>query len=881
VTWLNRILNRDKLETQLDKELRDHVERHAADLIDQGLSPDEARRRARLELGGPEQVKEECRDARGTRWLEDLWQDVRYALRTLRQKPGFATVALLTLALGIGATTVMFTVVNGVILKPLPYADPGHLIAIYGHSADWNDALYGEQHLSRPDFLDIKQASKTLDLAAAVANSGTMSEPGDPVYALTFEISDNIFSVLGVPVFLGRSFTADEDRPGGTPVVILGYTRWVHNFGGNKAVLGTSLVFDTKRYTIVGVAAPTFRIDGNEPDLMTPLNQDTAAYLQNRRAHPVRPYGRLAPRATLAQAQAELAVIGPRLAAQYPKTNATRGFKASILQVDVSDVRSTLWLLLGAVSLVLLIACTNIGNLLLARAVSRERELAMRVALGAGRGRLIRQCLTESAVLGLGGGAFGIALAALGLQPFVKLWPGVLPREEEVLLDWRVLLFALAVSLFSGILFGLAPALRAPARSLEQKLRSGARSVAVNSRWLHGVFVVAEIALAVVLLVSAGMLGKTMLELSELNPGVNIHNVLAARTALSPSVFKNPEQARAAWEDILTRARRVPGVEAAAIVDTVPMAQGNNAQGYGTSAAEVPENQKPLMLPTCATPDYLKVMGIPLRKGRFLDEHDRKGSQTVAVIDEVMAQQAFPGQDPIGKHLWIGLEGDPVTVVGVVGHVRYWGPAGDDQAKVRSQLYYPFAQVPDALVARWSQFMSVTLKTSVDPLTLLSALKKEVRGSASDQVLYRVRTMEQLAGDSLARQRFLLLLFGIFGGLALLLACIGIYGVLAYLTGQRVPEIGVRLALGASRGEVMWMVLRDSLGMVLVGVVVGGAAAFGAARLLIRSVEGMRSTEPVTFALMITVLIAAALIASFVPARRASLVDPMRALRQE
>jgi putative ABC transport system permease protein len=552
-------------------------------------------------------------------------------------------------------------------------------------------------------------------------------------------------------------------------------------------------------------------------------------------------------------------------------------------------------LLLGAVSLVLLIACVNVASLLLARAVSRERELAMRVALGASRARLVRQCLTESAVLGLAGGLLGVLLAAAGIRPFVTFWPGSLPRAEEVRLDWHVPLFAVAASLLSGLLFGLAPALRAPVRQVEQALRAGGRSIAGSSRRLHSGFVVSEIALAVVLLIAAGMLGRTLLHLSSLSPGMNYRNVLITRMALSPGALASPAQIRAAWRDVLDHARRIPGVQSAAIVDTVPMREGNNQLNYSTSADLPPPSQRPTALATSVTPDYLKVMGIPLLEGRFFDDHDRMGNEPVIVIDDVLAQQAFGGQEPIGKRLWLpgsdspfSSDSDspaPVRVVGVVGHVRHWGLAGDDQAQVRAQFYYPFAQVAEPLLRRWSELMSIAVRTSVAPLNVIGPLRKDLRGAtggaSGDQALYEVRTMEQLMIDSLARQRFLLLLFGIFAGLALLLASIGIYGVLAYLTGQRVPEIGVRVALGASAGEVMWLVLRQSLGMTLTGVGIGAVAALAAGRVLQRLVDGMQPIGPSTVVVMISILMVAAVFASFVPARRASRIDPVRALREE
>ncbi len=570
MSWWHRLSRKRQMEEQLEKELCFHLDELTADLIASGHDPEEARREARLTLGGPEQVKEKCRDVRGTRWLEDLWQDFRYALRTLRQKPGFAAVALLTLALGVGATTVIFTLVNGVLLKPLPYSDPGRLVSIHGHTEAWNVAVYGEQNLAYFDFLDLARASRSLNLTGWVFSSGTLSEPGEPEHVEEFEASPNLFSVLGVPLFRGRTFLSEEDRPGAAPVAILGYTFWHRRYAGNQPAIGTALVLDAKRYTVVGIAPPGFRLGGDEADIYTPIGQDTAAFMRRRGPHPVTTVARLRPGTTLLQAQADLALIGRHLAAEYPDTNKDRGFTVEPLRPDVGDANSTLWLLLGAVTLVLLIACANIASLLLARAVSRQRELAMRAALGAGRGRLVRQCLTESAVLGICGGALGVLLAACGIRPFIVFWPGGLPRADEVQLDWHVLLFALAVSLASGFLFGLAPALRLPTRHLEQTLRAGARTVAGSSRRLHSGFMVCEIALAVVLLISAGMLARTLVRLSSLDPGVNIHNVLTARMALSPAALQSPSRIRAAWQDILDRARRVPAITAVAIVDTDP-----------------------------------------------------------------------------------------------------------------------------------------------------------------------------------------------------------------------------------------------------------------------------------------------------------------------
>ncbi len=881
MTWWQRLWRRRQMEEQLEKELRFHLEQHEADLVARGHDAGEARRLARLDLGGPEQVKEVCRDARGTRWAEDLWQDLRYAVRVLGQKPGFTAVALGTLALGIGAATVMFTVVNGVLLKPLPYREPGRLVKLQ-EETDWSTQLGSLWAFTYPNFLDCRRESHSLEMAAWRYGGGTVSKPGEAAYEEGREISADLFSVLGIAPARGRAFLPEEDRRGAAPVAIISYALWQRRFAGSPSAIGMPLVFEGKSYTVVGVAPAGFRLMGEDVDVFTPIGQDAAPNMQNREAHPgIQVVARLRPGVTLAQARTELGLIARRLAEQYPKSNHGRTFLADPLGPPVEDVRGTLWLLMGAVSLVLLIGCVNIASLLLARAVSRERELAMRAALGAGRGRLARQCLTESAVLAVSGGVLGVVLAAVGLHPFIRFWPGSLPRAEETRLDWHVLLFAVGISLASGLLFGLAPALRVPARALEQALRSGGRSVAGSSRRLHCGFVISEIALAVVLLISAGMLGRTMLHLSSLDPGVNIKNVLTARTALSPDTLADAGRTRAVWREILDRTRRIPGVRSVAMVDTVPMREGNNQIGYRTTPAEQPQNQQPLALATSVTPDYLKVMGIPLREGRFFDDGDRMGTEPVAVIDQVMAQEAFGGQDPVGKHLWIGLDSDPLRIVGVVGHVRYWGPAGDDRSHVRAQVYYSFAQLPDRYVRRWSELMSIAVRTGADPLSVVEPLRREVRGAAGDQVIYEIRTMEQLASDTLARQRFLMLLFGIFAGLALVLACTGIYGVLAYLTSRRVPEFGLRVALGASGADVIRLVLGQSMAMIAAGVGAGALAGIGAARLLERLVEGMQPAGLATFAVMIPVLVAAALMASYLPARRASRVDPMRALRQE
>jgi predicted permease len=866
------------MEEQLEKELRFHLDERASSLIARGYSPEESRREARLALGGAEQVKENCRDARGTRWAEELLQDTAYALRTFRQKPGFTAITLLILGLGIGATTTMFIVVNSVLLRPLPFPDPNRLIILHGFMKDLGE-IWG---FSYPDLKDLRSGIRSIALAGWTYSSGTITAPGEPEHVDGRQVSAELFPVLGVVPRLGRGFRTDEDRPGATPVVIISYDLWHRRFNADPAAIGKQLIFDGKAFQIVGVVPPGFQLSG-EADVYTPLGQSTDTRMQNREAGLIQVIGRLIPGITLDQAQAELTLMGRRLADAFPKSHSGVSIKLHpLLHEFVSDVRGTLWLLLAAISLVLLIACVNIASLFLTRAISRQRELAMRAALGASRLRLVRQCMTESAVLGFAGGLIGIIVAAVTVHPFLALWPGNLPRSEEIHIDWRVLSFALATSLFCGLLFGLSPALRVPIHRLEGSLRAGGRSVMGSSLRLYSPFVIAEIALAFVLLVAAGMLGRTLLSLASLNPGFNARNVLTARFAISPAVLGNAAQIRSAWADVLDRARRVADVEFVALTDIIPMREGQNAGPYRTTPNPLPADQEPVALASTVTPDYLKVMGIPLLAGRFFNDYDREGSQPVIVVDENLASHAFGRTNVVGQRIWVSWMGTaPLEIIGVVGHVRHWGLAADDESRVRDQMYYPFAQVPGRLLHLFSSFLSIAIRTRSSPLTIVPALQQQLRGTSGDQTLYEVRTMQQLVAASLARQRFLSLLFGIFAVLALLLAGIGVYGTLAYLTRQRTSEIGVRMALGANMGSIMRLVLGQGLRMTLAGVAIGIVAALGSGRVLQHLVQGMRALDATTFAIMIPVLTLAALLASVIPARRASLVDPVKALREE
>ena len=811
--------------------------------------------------------------------IASLSQDLRYAFRQLRKNPGFAAVAVLTLALGSGATTVIFTVVSGVLLKPLQYPHPESLVTLHVQ-ADKRGDRWG---FSYPDFLDCQRECRSFEgVAAWTYGGGTVSAPGEAEYVDGRLISSDLFSVLRVPLVAGRSFAAAEDQVGAAPVAIISSRLWQRRYSANPKTVGMSLSYDGKAYTVVGIAPPGFQLDG-DVDVLTPLGQAREPRMHWRAAHFMHVDARLRSSVTLSGAQAELAVMSSRLAKQYADSNLGITFVPHLLQSElVQEVRPTLWLLLSAVSLVLLIACVNVASLLLTRVVSRGHEFALRLALGAPSGRLFSQCLIESTVLGVIGGSLGLLLAILGTGPFLRFWPDRLPRAEEVHVDWRVLLFAITSSILTVLIFGLIPALRANRSAIEETLRSRSRSIAGSARRPLSGFVVSQIALALVLLSAAGVMGRTLLRFASLNPGIDIRKTLTARVALSPSVLSNPAQARAAWQALLDNMKRTSAVQSVALTDIVPMREGENVLGYRATATPVPSGQESEALASAVTPDYLQVMRLPLVRGRFFNDSDRLGSPQVVVIDENMARHAFAREDPVGKVLWIpGLSDRPVHVVGVVGHVRHWGLAEDDLSRVQDQCYYPLAQVPDQLVRFFSSVLSIVVRTNVPPLNAVDVLQKQARGGSTDQTLYEMRTMEQLVSASLARQRFLLFLFAIFAGLALLLSCVGIYSVIAYLTSQRVPEFGVRIALGAHSSDIIRLVLGESLAIILVGIGIGLLASFGSGRVLERLVPGVQAAQGLILAVVLPALILVALFACYIPARRAGKVDPVVSLRYE
>ena len=872
------------------KELESHLEEHAAALVALGVEQAEARRKAALALRA-EAAAEACRDVRPGQWREDLRRDLQHGLRLWRRQPGFTAVVLLTLGLGIGATTLMVTLVNGVLFKALAFAHPECVVSVQEQTAAPPNATavaegwWNRWAVTYPNYEDLRKASRTLELGAWTRSDGIASQPGRASHVDADEVTASLFPMLGVLPAAGRNFLPQEDQRGASPVAILSAGLARARFGSAQAAVGGRVVYEGQAYSVVGVMPPGFDLQGyttaDAADIYMPLGQDPSPNLQNRGRHILGVAARLRAGATLEQAQREVEVVARRLQAAYPQTNAQRSFLVRPWRADVGDTSTTLWLLLGAAGLVLLIGCANVASLLLVRAQAREPELAMRVALGAGRGRLIRQCLAESLLFGLGGGVLGLVLAWAGLRPFLAIWPGSLPRAADVSLDWRVLALAVVASLLCGIFFGLTPAWRTRLHAVDAVLRGGGRGAAIGGARLHSGFVIAEVGLAVVLLTGAGALGAAMIRLSHLDLGVNPQNVVVGRVAMPPEVLAAPARARAAWHDVTARVRAIPGVEAAATVDTVPLREGNNPAEYWVGAVAPPERQQPTALINSVGPEYFEVMRIPLIAGRYLGERDRMGAMPAAVIDDVLARHAFGGRNPIGQQIHIGLGNDPLTIVGVVQHVRYWGPAGDDANPVRDTVYYAFDQLPDRLVRRWSQLMSIAVRTSGPPGPQVAALTSAVRGPGDDEAFYEIRTLDQLARGSLDQQRFLLLLFAAFAVIALVLAALGIYGVQAFLAARRMPEFGVRVALGASRGRLLWLVVRQSLGIVLIGIGAGVMAALVASRILRSAVAGVGAVGVPTLTAVGLLLLLGAALASLPPARRASRVDPVRTLRQE
>ena len=815
-----------------------------------------------------------------------LLQDIRYALRMLAKNPGFTIIAVLTLALGIGANTAIFSVVNGVLLRPLPYPEPDRLVALSEKTANFESSS-----ISYPNFLDWQRQNTSFSAMAAYRQDDySLTGKGETERVRVGMISHGFFEILGIRPVLGRLFTGEEDRLGTSKVALIGGGLWERKFGSSPDVLGKTLTINGDGYTVVGIIPRNFRLDGVNfdeiKDVYVPIGQYTDPLFQRRDVHEgMRAIARLKPGVTLAAARSDMDRIANGLAAAYPDADKGAGIRTLLLRESiVREVKAFLLLLLGAVGFVLLIACVNVANLQLSRATTRAREFAVRASLGATQSRVIRQLLTESILLALAGGALGLCLAAWGTQAAIRLVPETLPRSQEIGLDGRVLIFTLLASVVAGILFGLAPALKTSQPNLQDTLRESGRGGSGARNRAQGVFVAIEMAMALVLLIGAGLMVRSLVDLWNVKPGFDPHGVLTFGVAMSPSLGATPASSRAAIRSLEEQLKNVPGVEAVApATGALPM-YGDDELPFWPADQPQPANESEMhqSLFYITQPGYLKAMGISLLRGRFLNADDNETSPAVVVIDEDFAREYFPNQDPIGKRIRVGiLELDP-QIVGIVRHVKHWGLGvdGDAEHPIRAQAYLPLIQLPDRF---WTgaPAAEVVVRTKGSPAALLPAIRDAVRKLNAENVVYDAKPMEEIVNNSLAGQRFSMILLSAFAVIALLLSSIGIYGVLSYAVAQRTREIGIRIALGAQRSVVLRLTLGEGMRMALVGVGIGVGLALGLTRLMASQLYGVSVTDPVTFTGVAIILIGVALFACYIPARRAMSVDPMVALRYE
>ena len=815
--------------------------------------------------------------------MDTVFQDLRYGVRMLFKARAVTAIAVLALTLGIGANTAIFSVINAVLIKPLPYPQPDRLVRIYEKSPQFD-----QMSVSYPNYLDWREQSQSFEHLSVFRRQGfNIAGAQGPERAQGRLISANLFSALGVQPALGRNILPEEDRPGGPLAVVISYALWQRRFGGDPALIGKGLAINGKDYSIVGILPASFSFY-SPTDLFVPIGTQDDPVLLARDTHPgLRVIGRLRPGVTLDQARAEMHSIALGLEKQYPSSNTGYDVALSTMLDDlVWYIKPALFVLLVAVGFVLLIACANVANLLLARSSARHKEMAIRMAMGASRSRIIRQLLTESLLLAMAGGVLGLLLAMWGTDALIAAIPDTLPRAEEIGIDNRVLAFTLAVSLVTGIIFGLMPALSASKPDLNESLKEGGRTSASGRQSVRSLLVVSEVALALVLLIGAGLMIRSIFELRGVPSGLNPQNVLTMEVPLSSNTYNEAIKIRTFYQQLLERIKSVPGIEAAAINADMPLTGSDSEAPFwvGTGARPAPEDlQWALFYPTSA--DYAEAMGIPLLKGRFISEQDTTNSPTVIVIDEYLARGLFPNDDPIGKRLTLqGISSVPdiaCEIVGVVGHVKHFGLDTDSQQKIQYQFYFPYRQVPDIFLAQMVEGMVVVARTKTDPMLLATEVKNQALAVDKDQPVSNVRSMEQIISDSISQQRFSMLLLGLFALVALILAAMGIYGVMSYTVTQRTHEIGIRMALGASGGDVLKLVVRQGMMLAIIGVSTGLGAAFALTRLMSSLLYSVSATDPITFIVIPLILAGIALAACALPARRATKVDPCIALRYE
>jgi predicted permease len=863
------LFRRENVEAEMDEELRFHYERQIEKLMSAGATPEEATRQAQLLFGGTEQLKEDCRDARGVRILENFIRDLRYSLRMLRKSPGFAIVAVLTLALGIGANTAIFSVIDSVLLSPLPYPAPERLVTI-----KQNDSLRNLE--------DIRAQTKTLAQGGGVTIERMDYTGGpEPLQIRAAYVNAALLETLGVQPVLGRLISPEEDVKGGPHNMVITHRFWREFLDSDPKALGRSLTLNGNRWTVIGVLPATFALPEDETDIFVSLWVAYPEAAPFRGVHFMRTYWRLDPGVTLEQAQADLAGIAGRLATQYPDTEGKRQKTLVPLhQWLVGDIRPALLVLFGAVGLVFLIACANFAGLLTARAISRHHEFVLRASLGAGRSRLLTQAITESVVLSLLGGALGLALAKWGMSLLISLEPAALDRFRGIQMDARLFAFIFSISLMTGIIFGLIPALGATSGNAADALKESGRGNTAGkiSYAFRNVLVAAEFALALILLVAAGLMIKGFSRLQSVNPGFDPSDLMTMHLQLPITRYDKIPQQTAFRRELLTGLNQLPGVQAAMITD-LPF--GGNFLDHRIAIdgrAPVPVGNEPVAQTLSVMGDYFGVMKIPIVVGRGLTEADRENQTLVAVVSEELVRRFFPHENPLGARIDFARTNEPhqwMTIVGVARDVKH----GNLNEPPEAAMYAPFAQSDEP----WRRWMSLVVRQRgfADFSGLIAAVKQHVWAIDNQIPVSEIRSMDDWMSVSLARQRFNMLLLGLFAGLAMLLAAIGIYGTMAYRVSQRTNEIGIHMALGAQRTDVLKLVLGDGAKLAVAGIAVGALGAAAVTRVMASLLFDVTPTDPATFLLTTLLLAVVAIAACYIPARRAMRVDPMVALRYE
>ena len=869
-----RILWRSKQQEQLEQEIQSHLEMAKHDRVDRGETSAQAERSALLEFGNLALVENVTRDQWGWTWLEDFLQDLRYGARMLRKNPGFTLIAVLTLALGIGANTAMFSLVNGILLRPLPYPHPEQLLGLTG--------FYPKGGLAA-----MRDQVRTMDVAGYVEGyEFNLTGLGEPVRLTGTLVSANLFSVLGTAPELGRTFGAGEDLAGQNNYVMVSHTLWQRRSASTPAVIGRSIRLEGIPRQIVGVMPAGFGFPSLKTDVWIPLDIDARNTVSYWAGDFMPVVGRMRPGATIEQASAEARLFQSHVSALFPwpmPANWNAGLSAVSLRDGLAaDMRTRLLILLAAVALVLLIACANVANLALARAAIREKEIAIRASMGAARHRIVRQLLTESVLMAAVGGALGLIFAAMGLSVLKSTLPASTPRLTDVTLDWRVLAFTAALVIFTGIVSGVAPALQSSRTELTGSLKAGARGTTLSAGWLRNALVVGELALAVLLVSAAGLLIRSLWALSHVDPGFRSENVLTARVTPNESFCSEPSRCFSFYRDLVGRTKSLPGVSAAALISTLPLGgrvhkRSINIEGYPPDSAGI----EPLLWLNMVSPGYFRAMSIPILRGREFAEADTSGSSRVAIVSADTARRFWPNQDVVGKHIRLDREKDWSTIIGVAADVKGYDLRRSVPEWMKGAFYLPYGPGATLETGGVPAEMTLVIQSATAATQLEQPLRSLVSALNPEAPISEVKAMPVIVSGAASAPRSTTSLFSAFAALALILGTIGIYGVISFFVGQRTREIGIRMALGAQRRDVLKLVLNEGLSLTLVGIGTGLLAAFALTRFLSTLLYGVSATDPLDFAGVAVLFALVALAACYMPARRAMRIEPLVALRYE